>query len=117
MVPVVAKAIEIMMEPKALRQRAELIENTDLSAEALLQGMSTKDFSNKISTLFRYIRHRILVTTHILADNAIRSYDVNGDGVFDQEEFITCLQALELHLSRVEMLALFDAADSKHSVR
>jgi Ca2+-binding EF-hand superfamily protein len=96
-VPVITKAIEIMMEPKALRQRAELIENTDLSAEALLQGMSTAAFSKKIMTLFR-------------------SYDVNSDGLLDQDEFISCLQALELQLSKVEMLALFDAADVKHTV-
>lgn len=52
-VPVVAKAIEIMMEPKALRQRAELIEDTDLSPEALLKGMTTKDFSKRVTALFR----------------------------------------------------------------
>ena len=37
--PVAAKAIEYMFEPKALRQRAELIEKTDLSTENLLNTL------------------------------------------------------------------------------
>lgn len=47
----------------------------------------------------------------------IRSYDVDKNGYLDQDEFVSCLQALDFHLSKVEMLALFDAADSKHLVR
>ena len=49
---VVVKAIiEIMFEPKALRQRAELIEKTDLSPEALLQGMSSDMFEQRVFDL------------------------------------------------------------------
>ena len=35
-VPIAARTIEIMFEPNALKQRAELIEKSDLSAEALV---------------------------------------------------------------------------------
>ena len=49
---VVVKAIiEIMFEPKALPQRAELIEKTDLSPEALLQGMSSDMFEQRVFDL------------------------------------------------------------------
>lgn len=60
--PVVAKTIEIMFEPKTLRQRAELIEKTDLSPEALLQGMTTDEFLQKMTTLFKSydIDHRFV---------------------------------------------------------
>ena len=74
-VPVVAKAIEIMFEPKALRQRAELIEKTDLSPEALLQGMHSEMFEQRLMTLFK-------------------SYDIDKSGDLDQNEFIACLESL-----------------------
>ncbi|KAJ1384148.1 hypothetical protein B484DRAFT_410895, partial [Ochromonadaceae sp. CCMP2298] len=64
-VPVVSKAIELMFEPKALRQRAELIEKTDLSPEALLQGMSSEMFEQRLMTLFK-------------------SYDIDHSGGLDQ---------------------------------
>lgn len=95
-VPVVAKAIEIMFEPKALRQRAELIEKTDLSPEALLQGMSSEMFEQRLLTLFK-------------------SYDIDHSGGLDQNEFIACLESLDLQLSYGEMVALFAAADVEHT--
>lgn len=91
-VPVVAKAIEIMFEPKALRQRAELIEKTDLSPEALLQGMSSDMFEQRLLTLFK-------------------SYDIDHNGLLDQNEFIACLESLDLQLTYGEMVALMAAAD------
>jgi Ca2+-binding EF-hand superfamily protein len=91
-IPVVAKAIEIMFEPKALRQRAELIEKTDLSPEALLQGMSSEMFEQRLLTLFK-------------------SYDIDHNGTLDQNEFIACLESLDLQLSYGEMVALMAAAD------
>ena len=39
-VPIAAKTIEIMYEPHALKQRAELIEKTDLTPESLLHGLT-----------------------------------------------------------------------------
>lgn len=93
-VPVVAKAIEIMFEPKALRQRAELIEKTDLSPEALLQGMSSDMFEQRLLTLFK-------------------SYDIDHNGMLDQNEFVACLESLDLQLSYGEMVALMAAADTE----
>lgn len=93
-VPVVAKAIEIMFEPKALRQRAELIEKTDLSPEALLQGMSSDMFEQRLLTLFK-------------------SYDIDHNGLLDQNEFIACLESLDLQLTYGEMVALMAAADTE----
>jgi Ca2+-binding EF-hand superfamily protein len=95
-VPGCAKAIELMFEPLALRQRAELIENTDLSSEALLNGLSADVFEQRLATLFK-------------------SVDIDHSGNLDQEEFFMCLQSLELQLTRGEMLALFDQADSNNN--
>ena len=81
-----------MFEPKALRQRAELIENTDLSSEALLNGLSADKFEQRLATLFK-------------------SVDIDHSGNLDQEEFFMCLQSLELQLTKGEMQALFDQAD------
>lgn len=92
-IPACAKAIELMFEPKALRQRAELIENTDLSSEALLHGLSADKFEQRLATLFK-------------------SVDIDHSGNLDQEEFFMCLQSLELQLTKGEMQALFDQADS-----
>lgn len=94
-IPVVAKAIEFMFEPKSLRQRAELIEKTDLSPEALLKGMSSEMFEQRLLTLFK-------------------SYDIDHSGGLDQNEFIACLESLELQLTYGEMVALMAAADTKH---
>jgi Ca2+-binding EF-hand superfamily protein len=90
--PVVAKTIEIMFEPKTLRQRAELIEKTDLSPEALLSGLSTDEFKQKLHTLFK-------------------SYDIDHSGALDKDELKSCLQALDFHLSDGEIAALRVAAD------
>jgi Ca2+-binding EF-hand superfamily protein len=95
-IPVVAKAIEIMFEPKALRQRAELIEKTDLSPEGLIQGMSTDAFEQRLLTLFK-------------------SYDIERSGALDQNEFIACLESLDLQLTYAESVALFHSADREHS--
>ena len=95
-VPVVSKAIELMFDPKTIRMRAELIEKTDLSAEALLNGLTVQGFEDKLRHLFR-------------------SYDVDGSGSIEFDEFIAVMEALELQLSYNEMVSLFDAADVKHS--
>ncbi|KAJ1432023.1 hypothetical protein B484DRAFT_395173, partial [Ochromonadaceae sp. CCMP2298] len=85
-----------MFEPKALRQRAELIEKTDLSPEALLQGMSSEMFEQRLMTLFK-------------------SYDIDHSGGLDQNEFIACLESLDLQLSYAEMVALMASADTEHT--
>jgi Ca2+-binding EF-hand superfamily protein len=94
--PVVAKTIEIMFEPKTLRQRAELIEKTDLSPEALLSGLSTDEFKQKLHTLFK-------------------SYDIDHSGALDKDELKSCLQALDFHLTDGEIAALRVAADLRTS--
>lgn len=96
-IPVVAKAIEIMFEPKALRQRAELIEKTDLSPEALLHCMNMPEvFSQRLSTLFK-------------------SYDIDHNGKLDQNEFIACLESLDFRLTYDEMVNLMNnSADTQH---
>jgi calmodulin len=85
-----------MFEPKNIRMRAELIQQTDLSAEALLDGLTTEQFEDKLRTLFK-------------------SYDVDGSGSIDFDEFISCMEALDLKLSHTEMVTLMDAADEDHS--
>lgn len=89
--PIAAKTIEIMCEPKALRQRAELIEKTDLSAEALLKGMSTEEFEQKLTTLFR-------------------SYDVDRSGLLDKDEFRACLESLDFHIPEATLNSMLIAA-------
>ncbi len=90
--PMAAKTIEIMFEPKSLRQRAELIETTDLSPESLLMGMSTLEFDKKMETLFK-------------------SYDFDHNGTLDYNEFRSCLLALDFNLTEGETAALRVAAD------
>lgn len=95
-IPVVSKAIELMFDPKTIRLRAELIEQTDLSTEALLGGLSTEDFVSRLRSLFK-------------------SYDVDGSGSIDFDEFISCMEALDLQLSYAEMVTMMDTADEDHN--
>jgi Ca2+-binding EF-hand superfamily protein len=89
--PVASKAIEYMFEPKALRQRAELIEKTDLSSENLLSAI-TEDDMDSLANKFRGL---------------FESCDVNHSGLMNLEEFILCMKALDLHLTEDELEAYF----------
>ena len=92
-VPVAAKTIEIMYEPHALKQRAELIEKTDLTPEALLQGQTPEVFKRRLLVLFK-------------------SCDTDKSGFLDMKEFRSCLESLDLKLSPQEINALMASADS-----
>jgi Ca2+-binding EF-hand superfamily protein len=90
-IPLVAKTIEIMFEPKALRQRAELIEKTSYTTEALLEGIHQDGFRHKLLTLFK-------------------CYDIDHNNLLDENEFMACLAALDLQLTRGEILSLMNAS-------
>ena len=90
-VPIAAKAIEYMFEPKALRQRAELIEKTDLGSEELLQAATDIDlFVEKFRGLFD-------------------SCDVDHSGLMGLEEFFLCIKALEMELTDDEIEAYWSS--------
>ena len=88
-VPIAAKAIEY--EPKALRQRAELIEKTDLGSEELLQAATDIDlFVEKFRGLFD-------------------SCDVDHSGLMGLEEFFLCIKAVEMELTDDEIEAYWSS--------
>eukprot|EP01041_Mallomonas_annulata_P004128 gene4128-8205_t len=95
-VPIAAKTIEMMFDPKALRRRAELIEKSDISAETLLKGITQDSIQRRLMTLFK-------------------SYDVDHSGELDPKEFRACLESLDLRLSAGEILTLMAVADQDHS--
>lgn len=94
-VPTIAKTIELMFDPKALRQRAELITKTDLSVDALLEKMPPDALDERLFALFK-------------------SHDVDHNGVLNEEEFRRCLDSLDLGLSKDEILLFLISADSSH---
>lgn len=52
-IPIAAKTIDIIFEPKTLRQRAELIEKISYSTDNLLSIIFSEDFETRLSTLFQ----------------------------------------------------------------
>jgi Ca2+-binding EF-hand superfamily protein len=90
--PVAAKTIELMFEPKALRQRAELIETSDLSPEVLLNGTSPELFVSRLKSLFK-------------------SYDIEKKGELNAKQFRAMLESMDLQLSPGEILSLMAIAD------
>jgi len=90
--PVAAKTIELMFEPKALRQRAELIQTSDLSPEVLLNGTSNEVFVVRLQTLFQ-------------------SFDVDKVGELNAKQFRAMLESMELMLSPAEILSIMAIAD------
>ena len=90
-VPVAAKAIEYMFEPKALRQRAELIEKTDLSSEHLVDVLATQGVEE------------LAIAMRGLFD----SCDVNHSGTINLPEFVLLMRALEFELKDEEIEAYF----------
>lgn len=97
--PIAAKAIEYMFEPKALRQRAELIEKTDLSSENLLNTLG-KDGTDALAEKFKGL---------------FESCDVNRSGLMNIAEFILCMKALDFHLSDEELEAYFSSIPAQYS--
>lgn len=92
-VPIAAKTIEIMYEPHALKQRAELIEKTDLTPESLLHGLTPEVFKRRLLVLFK-------------------SCDTDKSGFLDMKEFKACLESLDLKLTPQEVNALMASADA-----
>ena len=88
--PVAVKAIQYMFEPKALRQRAELIQKTDLSSENLLNALtqSLEMLTDKVSLLFKQC-------------------DVNHSGSLSLAEFVLVMKSLEFELTDEEIEAYF----------
>lgn len=90
-VPLILKTIEMLCDPLAIRQRAELIELSNLSSEHLLQLQETKQydlFRRHLSTLFRCC-------------------DVGQDKLLHLVEFELFLDALEFRLEKFESASLF----------
>ena len=98
-IPLASKTIELMFEPKALKQRAELIETSDLSPEALLSGLSPEVFRARLAALFK-------------------ACDMDKNNVLDMKEFRACLESLDLRLNPNEISALMASAGQRvtHSV-
>mmetsp|Transcript_4312 Transcript_4312/g.7341 ORF Transcript_4312/g.7341 Transcript_4312/m.7341 type:complete len:1416 (-) Transcript_4312:131-4378(-) len=91
--PVAAKTIELMFEPKALKQRAELIETSDLSPETLLNGTSNEVFVERLENLFQ-------------------SHDTDKVGELDAKQFRAMLEAMDLMLTPAEILSIMAIADN-----
>ncbi|GMH75896.1 hypothetical protein TrLO_g14911 [Triparma laevis f. longispina] len=91
-VPTAAKAIENMFEPTAIAQRANLLEQSNTSDEALMQGRQREEVEDMVRKRFK-------------------ASDVDGDGWLNPQEFSKCLESLELGLSKSEINALMTAAD------
>lgn len=92
-IPVVAKAIDLMHDPKTLRQRAELIEKSDLSAEALLKDISPAELEHKLMSLFK-------------------SHDLDHSKTLNFYEFSNCLKSLDLEVKDDEASVMLLKADS-----
>lgn len=90
--PIAAKTIELMFEPKTLRQRAELIETSDLSPEVLLNGENPQVFINRLKSLFK-------------------SYDLERKGELNAKQFRAMLESMDLQLTPSEILSLMAIAD------
>ena len=90
--PIAAKTIELMFEPKTLRQRAELIETSDLSPQVLLNGENPTVFINRLKSLFK-------------------SYDLERKGELNAKQFRAMLESMDLQLTSSEILSLMAIAD------
>ena len=90
--PAAARTIELMFQPHMLRQRAELIETTELSPTHLLNGASPEDFLRKLRTLFS-------------------SYDLGKTGELNPRQFRAVMDSMDLQLTPGEIMALMSSAD------
>lgn len=94
--PAAAKTIELMFQPHILRQRAELIETTELSPTHLLNGASPEEFLRKLRTLFS-------------------SYDLGKTGQLNPRQFRAIMDSMDLQLTPGEIMALMSSADTDNS--
>lgn len=95
-VPAAAKTIELMFQPHILKQRAELIETTDLSPTHLLNGSTPEEFLRRLKTLFT-------------------SYDLGKTGELNPRQFRAIMDSMELQLTPGEIMALMSSADTDNS--
>eukprot|EP01042_Synura_sphagnicola_P004043 gene4043-5088_t len=91
-VPMAARTIEMMFDPKSLRKRAELIERSDLSASSFVEDQTPESMHRKLMTLFK-------------------SHDLDKSGDLNQFEFRSCMQSLDLQLEASEIDDLMKVAD------
>jgi Ca2+-binding EF-hand superfamily protein len=94
--PIAAKTIELMFEPKTLKQRAELIETSDLSPEVLLKGENPQLFLKRLKSLFC-------------------SYDLERKGELNSKQFRAILESMDLQLTSSEILSLMAIADENQN--
>lgn len=95
--PLMIKCIELMLDPKTLRLRQELIFAKDLSSEQLTkaltdEGPDSQEFLNMIRMVFD-------------------SFDHQDSGTINEDQFVQILGSLDFHQTDVEMRALFSVAD------
>jgi Ca2+-binding EF-hand superfamily protein len=91
--PQVSKTIEMMCDPKALKQRAELIEQKVLNSENLVH-INKDELKSQLLALFK-------------------SNDIDRSNNLCIDEFTRVLLSLDYQLSNDEIIALFQEADSK----
>lgn len=94
--PAASKTIELMFQPHILRQRAELIETTELSPTHLLNGATPEEFLRKLRTLFS-------------------SYDLGKTGQLNPRQFRAIMDSMDLQLTPGEIMALMSSADTDNS--
>jgi Ca2+-binding EF-hand superfamily protein len=85
--------INILMDPKLLRQRAEMIAAEELSVESILRDLNTTKLDFKLKILFN-------------------TYDTNKSGELDAQEFRRCLLSLELGVDQKLIDSLTSAVDN-----
>jgi len=95
-VPVGAKAIERMNDPRAIQQKAELMRQEPIAAEDFLKGKNEEELRDQMFQLFEH-------------------YDTDNSGELDKEEFQMCLESLELGLTAGQINALMVVADTDHT--
>ena len=81
-----------MFEPRALRQRAELVDKTDLSSKSLTEGLGKAQEEERLKALFK-------------------TCDSDKSKGLNEVEFQRCLDSLELELGPDETIALFACAE------
>jgi len=92
-----ARAIHQMYDPEHLKQRAQLIEQSEMGGgTSLVHGLEPEVFQRRLLNLFK-------------------SYDTDRSGSLDLDEFRACLDGMDLHLTPAEVLALMTAADTDGS--
>jgi Ca2+-binding EF-hand superfamily protein len=109
--PVISKAIELMLDPDMLRQRAELLDPNfqQLDMEELAQDLKM----NKISK--NGGGNSEVIDTNSRLKGLFQMTDINHDNTMSITEFTYCIKAVKLDLNNDEIAALFAQADKDNS--